>query len=286
MSSILIADSGSTKTDWCLISDDKKRWFQTSGLNPFFRSEEDCYRLLADELQIKPEEENIKRIIFYGAGVKNQTQSDFINKILRNHFKINDTEAHSDMLGAARATSGHNKGICCILGTGSNSCYYNGKKILVQNPSLGFIIGDEGSGTYLGKKVLQYFFYNTFDEDLKEAFVHKYGNNLSDILQKVYQYPLANRYLASFTQFLIDQRGHFMIENIIEDALIDFYQCHVLKYRESWKYPIHFVGTVAYEFRDIIQSLHSQYGLDTGVILKSPTENLIHFHQTEYAAVI
>jgi len=236
--------------------------------------------LLSEELKIKPEKEDIGQIIFYGAGVKNKKQSDFIEKILKKHFGVKQAEAHSDMLGAARATMGSEKGICCILGTGSNSCYYNGKKIMTQNPSLGFIIGDEGSGTYLGKRVLQYFFYNTFDDDLKDAFRNKYGDDLSDILQKVYQDPLANRYLASFTQFLIEQRGHYMVENIIEDAFIDFHQRHVLKYRESWKHPIHFVGTVAYEFRDIIHSLHSQYGLETGNILKSPQEGLIRFHKS------
>lgn len=282
MSSILIADSGSSKTDWSLIGANKKtRHFQTSGLNPFFRTEEDCHRLLVEELKIKPEKEQIDKIVFYGAGVKNKTQSAFIEKILKKHFGVKKAEAHSDMLGAAHATIGDDKGVCCILGTGSNSCFYNGKKIMTQNPSLGFIIGDEGSGTYLGKRVLQYFFYNTFDDDLKDAFRNKYGDDLSDILQKVYKDPLANRYLASFTQFLIEQRGHYMVENIIEDAFIDFHQRHVLKYRESWKYPIHFVGTVAYEFRDIIHSLHEQYGLETGNIVKSPQEGLIKFHKKE-----
>jgi len=282
MSSILIADSGSSKTDWCLIASNKKpRHFQTSGLNPFFRTEEDCHRLLTEELKLNPAKEQIDRIVFYGAGVKGKTQASFINKILRKHFGVKQTEAYSDMLAAARATSGKEKGVCCILGTGSNSCYYNGRNIVTQNPSLGFIIGDEGSGTYLGKRVLQYFFYNTFDEDLKDAFRNKYGDNLSDILHKVYKDPLANRYLASFTQFLIEQRGHYMVENIIEDALIDFHHRHVLKYRESWKYPIHFIGTVAYEFRDVILSLHEQYGLDTGHILKSPTEGLIRYHKED-----
>jgi glucosamine kinase len=282
MSSILIADSGSSKTDWSLVgSNHKTKHFQTPGLNPFFRTEADCLQLLNDELKINPKKESISKIIFYGAGVKTNTEAHFVEKIMKKHFGVKKVEAHSDMLGAARAVMGDKKGICCILGTGSNSCYYNGKKIMVQNPSLGFIIGDEGSGTYLGKRVLQYFFYNTFDEELREAFRNKYGDDLSDILKKVYKDPLANRYLASFTQFLIDHRGHYMVENIIEDAFIDFHQRHVLKYRESWKYPIHFIGTVAYEFRDIIYSLHEQYGLETGNIMKSPAEGLIKFHQQD-----
>jgi glucosamine kinase len=280
MSSILIADSGSTKTDWSLITPGKKaRHFQTAGLNPFFRTADDCSAVLTNELKIKPQKESIDQIFFYGAGVKDRSKAAFIEKVLRQHFGVKKVAAFSDMLGAARATCGAQKGICAILGTGSNSCYYNGSKIAVQNPSLGFIVGDEGSGTYMGKRVLQYYFYKTFDDDLKAAFENKYGNNLTDILQNIYGQPGANRYLASFTQFLIEQRGHYMVENIIEDALIDFYQRHILKYREAWKHPIHFVGTVAYVFRDVIDSLHEQYGLETGTIAKAPIEGLIKYHK-------
>lgn len=282
MPSILLADSGSTKTDWCLISAGKKpRHFQTAGLNPFFRTEEECLEILANELKINPAKESIDKIYFYGAGVKDKTKATFIEKVLKKYFGVKNATAHSDMLGAARATCSSEKGICAILGTGSNSCYYNGSKIAVQNPSLGFIVGDEGSGTYMGKRVLQYYFYKTFDDDLKAAFENKYGNDLTEILQKIYRETGANRYLASFTQFLIEQRGHYMIENIIEDALIDFYQRHILKYRESWKHPINFIGTVAYEFRDIIESLHEQYGLETGTIAKAPMEGLIKYHKSE-----
>jgi len=282
MSAILIADSGSSKTDWSLIEKNKQtRHFQTEGLNPFFRTEADCLELLKKELNIKPEEENIREIIFYGAGIKSKEQSSFIEKILKKHFAVEKTQAQSDLLAAARATCGHEKGIACILGTGSNSCYYNGEKIALQNPSLGFIVGDEGSGTYLGKRVLQYFFYKTFDEELHDAFEAKYGHDLSAILQKIYTQAQANRYLASFTQFLIEHRGHYMVENIIEDAFIDFYQRHVLKYRESWNYPIHFVGTVAHEFKDVLYSLHEQYGLDNGNIYKTPTDGLIAYHQVD-----
>ncbi len=282
MPSLLIADSGSSKTDWSLVEEGRRlRRFQTSGLNPFFRKEEDCYQLLTDELNLKPEREDISKIVFYGAGVKDKSQSAFIEKILRKHFKVKDVKAYSDMLGAARATCGQEAGMCAILGTGSNSGFYNGKKIVAQNPSLGYIVGDEGSGSYLGKRVLQYFFYNTFDEELHDAFKNKYSNQLSEILQKIYKEPLANRYLASFTQFLIEQRGHYMVENIVEDCFIDFYQRHILKYRESWKFPIHYIGTVAHEFRDIIHSLHLQYGLETGKIFKTPTEGLIAYHKAE-----
>jgi len=280
MPSVLIADSGSTKTDWCLLSKNKEpEHFPTSGINPFFHTEEDCCTLLEKELKLDPAAHKIGRIVFYGAGVKDGAKADFLKKIFRRHFGVDNVEVHSDLLAAARATCGDDPGVVCILGTGSNSGFYDGKKIKHQNPSLGYVIGDEGSGSYLGKRVLQYFFYHTFDEDLHASFRNKYGDDLSAILQKVYNEPFGNRYLASFTQFLIEQRGHYMVENIIEDAFIDFHQRHILKYRESWQYPIHFCGTVAYEFRDILLELHAQYGLDTGKIFKTPRQGLVDYHR-------
>ncbi len=277
--SLLIADSGSTKTDWCLLSaDKKKRRYITQGINPFFRTEEECRDILSFELKINLKEADIDRVIFYGAGVKDSMRQTFMRKILKRHFGIKTVEAYSDMLGAARATSGFQKGMVCILGTGSNSCYYNGKKIVKQNPSLGYIVGDEGSGVYLGKRVLQYYFYKTFDDELQDAFRIKFGDDLNAILSNIYGAPNANRYLASFSVFLLEHKEHYMVQNIVEDAFIDFYQRHVLKYRESWQCPVHFVGAVAYEFRSTIHSLHQQYGLETGAIIKSPIESLSNYH--------
>lgn len=277
--SLLIADSGSTKTDWLFVQKGKvSKSSQTAGLNPFFCDESMFKQVLNEELDLGKYKDKVEEIIFYGAGVKDASKIKFVEKQLKQHFGNIKIKAHSDMLAAAHTTCGIEKGVCCILGTGSNSAFYDGKKIMTQNPSLGYILGDEGSGTFLGKKVLQYYFYNTFDDELKEAFLNRYGNDLTAILDNIYAQPFPNRYIASFTEFLIDHRGHYMVENIIEDALILFHQKHVLKYRESWKYPIHFVGAVAYEFRDIIKELHASYGLTTGVILKAPKDKLVAFH--------
>src|SRR5690606_26676031 len=228
--------------------------------------------------KINPKKMEIDQVIFYGAGVKDVAKKAFIQKILKQHFGLKSVAVYSDMLGAARATAGDEKGMVCILGTGSNSCYYNGKKIMKQNPSLGFIVGDEGSGAYLGKRVLQYYFYKTFDDELQDAFRIKFGNDLNVILRNIYNAEFANRYLASFALFLMEHKDHYMVQNIVEDAFIDFYQRHVLKYRESWQYPVHFAGTVAYEFSDVIHSLHQQYGLTTGSIIKSPVASLCQYH--------
>ena len=182
------------------------------------------------------------------------------------------------MVAAARGLNGNKKGVACNLGTGSFCVYYNGKKIAKRAPGIGYVLGDEGSGAYLGKKVLQYYLYNTFDEELQYKFEGKYKTSPVEILENVYRKPFANRYLASFSMFLSENRGHYMIENIIEDGLNDFFFQHLCKYNESWKYPIHFVGGVSFGFRDILKDLCQSYEFELGRILKNPMEGLIEYH--------
>jgi N-acetylglucosamine kinase-like BadF-type ATPase len=198
--------------------------------------------------------------------------------VLKKVFPAASAEVETDLLGASRALCHHSKGVCCILGTGSNSCYYNGKKIVKNSPGIGYVLGDEGSGAYLGRKVIQYFLYNTFDEELMFAFNNTYNTNADEIIMNVYLKPQPNRYLASFALFLAENRGHFMIENIIEDGLNDFFFTHLRKYAESWLYPIHFTGGIAYSFRDVIKNLCNSYEMELGVILKQPMNGLITFH--------
>ncbi len=147
-----------------------------------------------------------------------------------------------------------------------------------NSPGLGFILGDEGSGAYLGKKVIQHFLYNIFDDDLRARFDAKFVTNDAEILEAVYKKPLPNRYLASFAIFLAENRGHYMIENIIEDGLNDFFYTHIIRYRESQKLPVHFTGGIAYGFKDVIQQLCTGYDLELGNIFKSPMEGLIKYH--------
>lgn len=280
MSFTLIADSGSTKTEWCLLDEKKAKKLTTGGINPYFITETECLDMLQRELKLGKAKDDISEVYFYSAGVKAPQNQKTMTAILKQHLGIKDVHVHTDMLGASRATCKQEKGVTAILGTGSNSCYYDGSKITKQHPSLGYILGDEGSGTAMGRKVLQHFFYQTFDGDLHEAFINKYGNDLPGVLHKVYKEPLANRYLASFTEFLTDHRGHYMIENIIEDTLLEFFTKNLLKYRESWKYPIHFVGSVAFEFKDVLLSVIDQYGLSVGSIVKSPIDGLKSYHQS------
>ena len=274
----LIADSGSTKAEWCLLDGKKKRNFTTQGLSPYFLSSEQIQVILQKELKGKMKGIEPDEVFFYGTGCSNPANVKLVKHSLQKTFPTAKVFIDHDLIGAAKALCGHEKGVACILGTGSNSCYYNGKKIVKNSPGLGFILGDEGSGTYLGKKVIQYYLYNTFDPDLMDRFNARFNTTTIEILDNVYKQPLPNRYLASFAIFLAENRGHYMIENIIEDGFNDFFFNHVYKYRESWTMPVHFIGSIAYGFKDVLKSMCETYELQLGKVMKTPMEGLVKFH--------
>jgi N-acetylglucosamine kinase-like BadF-type ATPase len=276
---ILIADSGSTKCEWCLLYGGKKKTIDTMGISPYFLNAGQIEQVLTIELLPKIKNFLVDGIYYYGTGCGSAINRTIVQKALRKIFPIAAIQVTHDLMGAARALCGKQKGVACILGTGSNSCYFDGKKIVKNSPGLGYVLGDEGSGAYLGKKVLQYYLYNTFDEELRYKFDAKYTTNQAEILDNLYKKPLPNRYLASFAIFLAENRGHYMIENILEDGFNDFFFNHLCKYRESWNYPIHFVGSVAFGFRDVVKELISSYEFEPGKILKKPMDGLIEYHR-------
>lgn len=275
---ILIADSGATKCEWCYIDGKKNTTIMTQGISPYFLNIPEMESILLNELVPSLKKKVPDQIFYYGTGCAAPENAAMVKKAIKKVFTSSEIHVTHDLMGAARATCGDEKGICCILGTGSNSCYFNGKKIVKNSPGLGFILGDEGSGAYLGKKVVQYFLYNTFDEELMYRFNETYKTDKVEILDHVYRGPFPNRYLAEFTKFLAANRGHFMIENIIEDGLNDFFFQHLNKYNESWKNPIHFVGGVAHGFQDVIKDLCESYEFELGSILKNPMEGLVTYH--------
>ncbi|MEO5966737.1 MAG: N-acetylglucosamine kinase, partial [Ferruginibacter sp.] len=218
MSVVLIADSGSTKTEWCLIKDGKlSNTIFTQGISPYFLNKSQIENILNSELKNNLNS-NPDTIYFYGTGCSNPVNVSLIKESILSSFHKSEVIVNHDLMAAARALCGNEPGIVAILGTGSNSCYYDGVEIIKNSPGLGFILGDEGSGAYLGKKVIQYYLYNTFEPELFDAFKNKYNISSADILNAVYKEPLPNRYLAKFVEFLYENRGHFIIENIIEDG--------------------------------------------------------------------
>ena len=275
----LIADSGSTKCEWCLLDNNKKKIILTKGINPYFASVEDMIQILETELIPNLGKKEIETIHFYGTGLSNINNVSKIKKALKHFFKKAKLNIQTDLVAAARAVCLKEKGIVCILGTGSNSCYYNGKTIVKNHASLGYILGDEGSGAYLGKTIIRYYLYNTFDEDLRSRFDAKFVTTPHEIIENVYTQPMANRYMAGFTHFLAENRGHYMIENILEDGFSEFFYHHIYKYRESWTHPIYFVGGVAFAFQDVLKEMCSSFELDFGGVIASPMKGLIQYHK-------
>jgi glucosamine kinase len=274
----LIADSGSTKTEWCLMNGKKRTIIFSQGMSPYFINEIQMESIIRLEVLPAIKKIIVEEIFYYGTGCSNPANVKMVQKALKNVFPEAIIQIETDVEGAAKALCGKEKGIACILGTGSSSCYYNGKRIIKNNPGLGFILGDEGSGAYLGKKVIQYYLYNTFDEDLRARFDAKFVTNNNEILDAVYKQPLANRYLASFAIFLAENRGHFMIENIIEDGFNDFFYAHIYKFKESWSLPVHFTGSIAYGFKNILAEICESNHLQLGNVLRNPMEGLMKYH--------
>ena len=280
MSTILIADSGATKCEWVCLTDGRKKKIRTRGISPYFLTGEQIVALLEQELLPKLKNAAIDAVYYYGTGLLNPSNARLLKKVLKKVFPHTPKiEATDDMYAVVHATCGDHKGLACILGTGSNACFYNGKKITERRTGIGYVLGDEGSGAYLGKKVLQYYLYNTFDDELMAKFVARFQVASSfEIIEQVYRQPLANRYIASFAIFLAENRGHYMVENIIEDGLNDFVTMHLYKFPQAWSSPIHFSGSIAYGFKDVLTDLCRSYELTVGSIVKEPMPGLVKYY--------
>jgi glucosamine kinase len=282
---ILIVDSGATKTEWRLIGAKVLPSIFTKGISPYHMNQIEITDLLRKELPQNLLKKEISQIFYYGTGCLTKPKAAIVKKSLVGLFPKAKISVTHDLMGAAIAVCGKNKGIACIMGTGSNSCYYNGKKIVSNSPGLGYVLGDEGSGAYLGRKLIQHVLYGMLDDELSNAFKKTYDTNKDEILHKVYKEPYANRYLAGFTQFLSVHRGHFMIENIIEDGLRDFFEIHINSYPQRFDHPIHFVGSIAFYFKDKIEELCVDFGLKMGNVLKQPMTGLVAFHKKHIGTI-
>lgn len=275
---ILIADSGSTKTHWC-VADCQfvEREIFTKGINPFYQKEVE----ISDEIEfgLLPELEEIQvdAVYFYGAGCSFREKKELVRLALAAHFTDAIIEIESDLLGAARALFQQDKGIACILGTGSNSCLYNGIEIVQNVSPLGFILGDEGSGAVLGKHLIADCLKNQLPERLSNQLLDEYDLTPSLILDNVYKKPFPNRFLAKFTPFILEHIEEPTIFNLIYDSFDAFFIRNVMQYPlENMK--VGFVGSVAYYFRDTLEIVASERGIVISEIVQSPMEGLVKYH--------
>ena len=273
---ILIADGGSTKTDWTIVAGNQEiDRIKTRGINPFFQTEEEISAEIRDNLipRIK-KYDSIEAVYFYGAGCA------FPEKILRRsvtHYLPVPVEVGSDLLAAARALCGHSPGIACILGTGSNSCLYDGKDIVNNISPLGFILGDEGSGAVLGKLLVGDVLKNQLPVALQEVFFAESGLTPAIIMEKVYKQPFPNRFLASLSPFLLRHIEEPAIYNLVSNSFRAFFARNVMQY-DCRDHPVHLIGSIAWYYQAILKDVAREFGLRLGTIVQSPVQGLVRYH--------
>ena len=275
---ILIADSGSTKTAWVLCNGSiiVKR-IKTQGLNPTIQSSDEILAVLKAELADNIDTTAPQKIFFYGAGCAYETANNRMKQALEAIFTTKEIEIYSDLLASARALCGHEEGIACILGTGSNSCLYDGKNIIDNTPSMGYILGDEGSGAHLGRQLVSDCVKKQLPKAIREKFMQEYNLDVATILERVYHTPLPNRWLASLTPFIQENKKNAEVHTMLKHCFTQFFQRNVLGYRRSWL-PIHISGGIGMNFSEEIRETAESLGLSVGNIVESPMEGLIKFH--------
>lgn len=278
---ILIADSGSTKTDWCVVEQGQMvQQITTKGTNPFFQSEEEISNEIATALLPRLKSNTLDAVYFYGAGCAFPDKIEAVHRAISTHLDvINDIEVSSDMLAAARGLCGHEAGIACIMGTGSNSCYYDGKEIVTNVSPLGFILGDEGSGAVLGKLLVGDLLKNQLPTALKEKFLAQFNLTPADIIDRVYRQPFPNRFLASLSPFLVQNLNEPGIHALVLNSFKAFLRRNVMQYDYQHS-RVHFIGSVAFYYKEVLQQAADETGVQIGTILKSPMEGLIRYHHS------
>jgi glucosamine kinase len=275
----LIADSGSTKTSWKLISPTgETKDIKTSGINPFFRTEEDITQELEKDL-LPVTGTDIQNIYFYGAGIVNAEKGDIIRRALSRIYTQAIIETHSDVLGAARALFGNQAGIACILGTGSNACLYDGEKIVQGISPLGFILGDEGSGAVMGRKLLGDYFKEVMPITLRDEFTKHYELTREEALNRVYRSEKPNQFLAQFVPFLSEHENSAYCQGLVQQSFMEFFERNVAKLPRYTSYPIGFIGSVAFYFNQILNTTASYFGFEQTTIIKDPIDGLEKYYR-------
>ena len=279
---ILIADSGSTKTEWVLLNGKQIiAELYTQGINPYFQSGVQIAAIVNDELLPQLPFVNaplVTHIYYYGAGCSSSEKCEMIEQALAPFFIHAVKEINHDLLAAARAACGNEKGLAAILGTGSNSCLFDGQHIVSNQPSLGFILGDEGSGGYIGKELLKQFLYHELPADLHQLFNNQYQLTKEMVLEHIYKNSMPNRYAASFVPFVAQYIQHPYLQQLVCTSFDEFFKRHITSYTNYSSYSLSAVGSVAYVFQQQVKIVAAQYQIAIKHIFQKPMEGLIHYH--------
>jgi len=277
---LLIADGGSTKTNWCVIdSSGNKSTFNSEGFNPYFVNTQQIVTSLKAVLPASLQPEKIEEIFFYGAGVQNQDKAMVLKDAFTEIFPKAKAFVGHDLLASARALLGFEEGFAAILGTGTNSCLYNGSEITKNVDSGAHILGDEGSGFYIGKRLLIDYLRGGMPAELSKLFQERYNLTSDDVHEAVYSQPLANRYCASFSRFIESNYKDFdYTRNLLETAFNDFFKNIVSLYPNYTQYKFNCIGSVGYTFKDVLEPVAGNWGMEFGKVIKSPLEDLVNYH--------
>lgn len=302
---ILIADSGSTKTDWRLIDDNKQiHQFSSQGINPYFQTSEQISEILRSELlpqisalsaaadQISqlpspnselpsPNSKLPTQLFFYGAGCRVEDKKQIVMSALKENFPTAEIEIHTDLLGAARSLCGSKPGIAAILGTGANTCYYDGEKIAENRTSLGYVLGDEGSGAHIGKTFIQAYLNDELPTDLSNRFYERFKLSKDEIIDAVYKKPMPNRFLASFSKFIYQNLKEQYVLDLVADCFRQFFDKHICKYEKHKELKLSCTGSVAFYYSNILRAVAADKGVNIDTIVETPISGLTLYHLGE-----
>lgn len=278
---VAIIDGGSTKCDWVILDKFGKMSLKTEtmGFNPNIISPELIVPEIEKNTQLTAIKDSLKHVFFYGAGCGVPENRIIVENELQKIFENAEISVKEDLTAAAYSAYNGKPAIVCILGTGSNSCYFDGQNIRRELPSLGFLIGDEGSGSALGKNLLRRFFMKKLPEDLNYKFTEKYNLGIEDAIKNMYHNPRANAYLADFNKFIVENKSHPYFQNMVFDEMKNFLDYQVLPYQEAKDAEINFIGSIAYYYEDILRAAAAEFNLHVGTIVQKPIESLVEYHK-------
>ena len=278
MPMLLVADSGSTKTDWRLIQPDGKSLsFETIGFNPYFIDSASVLNELSGS-SLREVKDEVTQVFFYGAGCSSEDKCKVIFNPLSTFFSHARVEVEHDMLAAARATCGNDKGMVAILGTGSNSCLYNGFAIVENVAALGYVLGDNGSGADIGKSFIKAYLAGDLPITIRDDFNKQYNLGLTDILDAVYKQPLPNRFLAGFSLFVSQHINDPFMKELVQSRFELFFEKNICKYSNFQSHALHLVGSIAANYEDLIQEVATKRNVQLGQVIRKPIEHLVQFH--------
>lgn len=283
---VLIVDSGSTKSDWVLLTDSGNESFNTMGLNPYFHTEDTVYNAISENTDLFRYRTQITEVYFYGAGCSSDKLNAIIHGGLTRVFPHAKIEVDHDLKACAYATYENEPSISCIIGTGSNSCFFDGENVIEEVPALGYILGDEGSGAYFGKKLVANYLYHRLPKRINDALVNDMKLTKEEIVRRVYMEPDANVYLASFMKFIFEHSSDDFIKEMIYNGFKEFVEVHVCCYQDFKNYKVHFIGSIAFLFKDQLEDACDFYKVNMGQVIRKPIDGLISYHLKQIKAQI